>query len=581
MSQPAPIAYFCAEFGLESQLPWYAGGLGVLAGDVLRAAVQTRTPMVAIGLFYHGWQFSQQITPDGWQVEANREFSTAEYNIEPVLVDGKELTLSVPIGPDTLKFAVMQKRLSAEVILYVLELDREWNPPQHRFLLHSLYSGDEYAQLCQHILLGCGGMKVLEALNIQPRVYHMNEGRPAFMIWELARQIQSETGQSGWAALSSARQKIVYTNHTLERAGNMLYDQELVRQFAKPFARMMNLEPDDLLLTSQENGSILPFSLTDFALAASCCANGVSELHTELAKYEWPNHDWVNVTNGVSLPLWQEPAWHEPEKKTNRELWQVHRAAKRRLETVAWRRTGYHYDSERLVVGWARRITAYKQLDGVFSDIEHLKAVLSRATHPVQIIVAGKAHPGDTAAKKMLQEVIHLFQTELSGSAMFIPDYDLALAQYMIQGCDVWLNTPEPGREACGTSGMKALSNGVLACTTEDGWVAETDWQDTGWIIDARHVGTSWVDLLENEILPLFNNREEDVPVQWVERMRRSVKLAEHFSAERMLLEYEEKLYGRVSGSIPAIGHSELGSEFVGAALQGLLPTAASDGLRM
>lgn len=268
-------------------------------------------------------------------------------------------------------------------------------------------------------------------------------------------------------------------------------------------------------------------------------------MHTHLSAQQWPEYTWTPVTNGVHMPTWQHP--EIASAHTYGELWQAHTQAKQNLAEFVHARTGFRYDSNALVLGWARRITGYKQLDLLFSDLDRFKSILFHEDRPVQLLVSGKAHFGDAASKAMLHDVIELFANKLSGRALFIPDYNVEVARYLVRGCDVWLNTPEYGMEASGTSGMKALSNGVLTCSVADGWVPELEWGDKGWILDHTRLADSLYETLENQIVPEFYNRDPNgLPQAWLEKMQASIAAAPAFSAKRMMQQYQDDLYSAV-----------------------------------
>ncbi len=537
------VAYFCAEYGLAEGLPFYAGGLGILAGDVVKAAADEDFPMVGVGLFYHGKRDRQVVDPDGWQHYVPYEFDPEGQGFtEVTLPDGSPWRTTLHLDGDEVHVFALARHLSEHVTVYFLETDRPINSPHIRELTSAPYWGDERMQLQQQFVLGAGGIRLLRDLELMPEVFHLNEGRPAVLVWELAEWLQETHGLDGCAAIQAARERIVYTNHTLVRAGNLSYPWDLVERFVEPWANALGM-PTTALLECGIDDHEDRFGITEFGLAMSRIASGVSERHTELCRDQWPEFSWVNITNGVHFPTWQRQEL-VMDDLTDSEVWQAHQGAKRELVDEAARRTGIVYDPERLVLGWARRITGYKRLDSLFVDVERLRQIVSRADRPVQLVVAGKAHPGDEQAKEHLQEIIRLFQNELSGHALFIPNYDIELARYLVSGVDIWLNTPVDGREACGTSGMKAAANGVLQASVADGWVAEVDLTDIGWTLDPENPGEHIMSLVENEWDELFWNRDADgVPREWVRRMRASQQLAKSFSATRMLREYQEKLY--------------------------------------
>jgi glycogen phosphorylase len=542
ITQDHPIAYFCAEFGLEPKYPWYAGGLGVLAGDTLKQANDEKFPMVGIGLMYRGEASQQVLTLDGQQEEVDSLFDPLTNGIEHVYQDDEPLFIKVHLTEIDVWLRVWKKTLGDSVTLYLLDTDTDQNQLSERSITHLLYSGTEESVIKQQLLLGIGGVKVLHHLGIHPSVYHVQEGRPSFLHWQLIRAYMEQNGMDFMEAREQARQKTVYTNHTLVGAGNPSYDASLLKRYAQYYADKMGVNVETLLEVGLE-GDPDRFFVTRFALNTSVRASGVSQLHTKLSAESWPGYDWMNITNGVHLPTWQDPTLKSLQDKPA-ELWQRHQQLKQNLSEFVQRRTGYSYNPDHLVITWARRLAGYKRFTALFEDLERLVAILKNTNRPVQLLMAGKAHRLDTTGKQLLQEIVGYMQNELSGQALFIPNYDLEVANYLVKGSDLWLNTPELGKEACGTSGMKAISNGVVNCTVADGWSAEVEWFGKGWTLDSERISEDLYQKLEHEIVPLYYQRSaHGVPEQWVQMMQASMTLSEQFSAARMLKEYREKLY--------------------------------------
>ncbi len=537
-----PVAYFCAEFGLQSDLPWYAGGLGILAGDTLKQAADEAFPMVGVGLLYRGESSQQHITPEGLQEEYDSFFDPVSVGLEHVYVDGMPLFVKVHLTELDIWLRCWKKTLHNGVVLYLLDTDTDQNQHSERSITHELYAGTEESLVKQQLILGIGGVKLLHALEIHPSVYHVQEGRPAFLHWQLIRSYMDEHGLSFEAAHDQAKQKTVYTNHTLVAAGNQSYDTSLLKRYARYYADKMGVSVEALLEPGME-GPEQGFNMTRFALNTSCRASGVSQGHTKLSQEQWPQYSWCNVTNGVHFPTWQSP---EIIAKAGdaAALWQAHKAEKQRLMEFVRSKTGYGYNPDHLVITWARRLAGYKRYEVLFNDVTRLAKILKSSDRPVQLLVSGKAHRMDVAGKQSLQKMIQAMQQELSGQALFIPDYSIEIAQHLVRGSDVWLNIPEKGKEACGTSGMKAASNGVLQCTVADGWTAEVSWQDVGWELDTDQIPEQVYQTLETAIVPAFYTRSpQDIPVAWTQKMQKTIELSQHYSASRMLREYAEKMY--------------------------------------
>lgn len=550
VSAQHPVAFFCAEFGIQSDLPIYAGGLGVLAGDILKESAKQNIPMVAVGLLYRGEGAIQIITPEGQQLEGDLEFDPLSIGLEHVYVDDMPLFIQVHLTELNVWVRCWKKTIGESVTLYLLDTDTDQNQLHERGIAHALYAGTEEELIKQQLILGIGGIKLLQQLGIHPSIFHVNEGRPAFLHWQLIRHYMDEHGVTYEEASTWAKLKTVYTNHTLVEAGNQSYAIDLLKIYGKYYADKMGITVERLLDPGMEQDSG-KFSMTRYALNTSCKASAVSQLHYTFCQQRWPEYNWSAVTNGVFLPYWQDQRFSSDglsvssnEMSLGDALWQNHLGCKHQLAEYVQKRTGFTYDHNRLVFGWARRMAGYKQSEALFSDLERLVRVVKDAERPVQILIAGKAHVFDTAAKQTIERIIRYMSEQLSGHALFIPNLNMELDQMMVRGCDVWLNTPEFGKEASGTSGMKAISNGVLQCTVADGWAAEVGWEGVGWQLDYQNLVESLYTTIEKQIVPTYFTRDESgVPQEWVNMMRKSISLAEQFSAERMINEYKQKFY--------------------------------------
>lgn len=551
ISSAHPIAYFCAEYGFDYRLPLYAGGLGVLAGDTLKAAADAKLPFIGIGLLYRGDKAIQEIDQTGMQQDKDHVYDPLSQGLEHVYLDEQPLFVRVNLTETIIWARVWKKTFGETVTLYLLDADTDQNELSERCVTHALYHGSEESQLKQQLLLGIGGMKLLHLLGIRPALYHLNEGRPAFLHWQLTRQLMEEHGLEYGAAQARAKDMTVYTNHTLVAAGNNSIDVTLLRRFIPHYAEKLGVSMEEMLTAGAEGAITDRFFMTRFALNSSRKANGVSTLHSDLSAQTWPGYNWTNVTNGVHMPTWQSESIRNcvtnspsPEAADSQQIWQAHLENKRQLAEFVHARTGFGYDHNRLVITWSRRLAGYKRLNDVFADVERLRSIVRTADRPVQLLVAGKAHMLDQAGKAMLQNIIKHMATELIDHALFIPNYDLEVARHLTRGSDVWLNIPEYGKEACGTSGMKAASNGVLQCTVADGWAQEVNWDGIGWEVPSENVSQAVYDVLEYTIAPMYFRRNEaGVPVEWVERMKRTIALAPQYSAQRMLEDYLTKLY--------------------------------------
>jgi glycogen phosphorylase len=535
------VAYFSMEFGVEAELPIYSGGLGVLAGDHLKAAAELGIPLVGVGLLYRGGYFKQGIDDQGRQTE---EYQPVDP--EALGLVREQPTVDVDLAGETVSAAVWRKDVGS-VPLYLLEVD---------WLTDALYGGDREHRIRQELLLGVGGVRALAALGLEPTVFHLNEGHSAFLAIERLREL-TRGGRQLDEAIEHVRRTSVFTTHTPVPAGNEIFDDELVLRYAGGLAAEAGLERDDLLALGRA-GNEDGFGLTPLALRLSAHANGVSDLHGEVARKMWsplfPDEGAPigHVTNGVHLGTWLDPAvaellrsvgirpeappdeagWEAARELDLGELWQVHAGCKSRLAERAG------LDPERLTIGFARRFATYKRAGLVFSELERLLAL------PLQLVVAGKAHPQDTPGKDVLQRIVELSRDPgLAGRVVFLENYDIALAQTLIPGCDVWLNTPRRPLEASGTSGMKAAVNGVLNLSVLDGWWAEGYSPEVGWAIDGISEEADLHQLyrlLERDVVPTFLEHRG----RWVEMMRSSIALlAPRFSMHRVLGEYAERYY--------------------------------------
>jgi starch phosphorylase len=534
------VAYFSMEFAVDARLPIYSGGLGVLAGDHLKAAADLGIPLVGVGLFYRDGYFTQGVNADGRQTETYEALDPETLGLvrEPV-------TVGVELADETVPAAVWRHDVGS-VPLYLLDVD---------LLTDALYSGNREHRIRQELLLGVGGVRALRALGIEPTVYHVNEGHAAFLTIERARVLVDQ-GMSSDEALDLVRRTTVFTTHTPVPAGNEVFDDALVTEYVGELASAAGLTPDRLLALGRNDGDA-GFGMTPLALRLSAYANGVSALHGKVARDMWcklwPGKQTPigHVTNGVHLGTWLAPElaellgdagvrpsappargnWDAVERVDDDALWRVHASRKTRVSE----RTGF--DPERLTIGFARRFATYKRAGLVFSDLERLLAL------PMQIVVAGKAHPQDAPGKDVMQRIVELSRDPaVAGNVVFLENYNMALAAEIIPGCDVWLNTPRRPYEASGTSGMKAAVNGVLNFSVLDGWWAEAYDPSVGWSIKGVSDAADAEELyrvLEQEIVPRFADR-----ARWVAMMKASIgRLSPMFSMQRAVIEYTERYY--------------------------------------
>lgn len=605
----APVAFLCSEFAVHESLPIYSGGLGVLAGDLLKEASDRRLPMVAVGLLYRRGYFHQRLDPSGWQHEYWTVTTPEQLPVERALdVKGAPATVEVPIRSRRVRAAVWRAGVG-RVPLFLLDTDVPENDPIDRFISAQLYVGDRQYRLMQYALLGIGAVRTLAALGIRPAVWHMNEGHPALAALELAREGVSR-GETPDRAIEAARGCIVFTTHTPVAAGNETYHPAEIEGALGTWKNELGAAAPALLALGRPPGAPAdaPFGMTDLALRTSRSTNAVSRRHGEVARAMWAHH-WpgrreadvpiVHVTNGVHLPTWMAapmrelldrhlgPGWIErcAEPSTwagvdsipDVELWAARSRMRAELVEFARARSvadrlargepipyvesaARTFDPAALTLGFARRVASYKRLSLLVADAGRALGLLGGPRH-VQVVIAGKAHPQDDGAKRMVQSIFALKEQQSAGAhVVFLEDYDLPAARKLVAGCDVWVNLPRPPLEASGTSGMKAALNGGLNLSVLDGWWDEAFDGANGWAIrsepgpdegaqDARDADALY-GLLEREVVPLFHDRDESgLPRRWLRLVRSSLRsLAPAFSTARTLHEYATRIYPRPGG---------------------------------
>jgi starch phosphorylase len=594
-----PIAFLCAEFGIHASLPIYSGGLGALAGDILKEASDRALPMVAVGLMYRRGYFRQRIDAAGLQHE---HWAAVDPDLLPAAricrADGTQLTITLPIAGEQVTAAVWRVAVG-RVPLFLLDTEVPENGPMQHWVTARLYDGDPDTRLSQYALLGAGSVRALSALGITPGVFHLNEGHAVLAPLQLASHLgRDEAGRAG--ALDAARARTVFTTHTPVPAGNDTYPAEQVTALMSGLLQELELDPQALIAYGRTNPADAdePFGITQAALRLSHSAGGVSRRHGEVARdmwrQLWPERELAEVpigyvTNGVHVPTWlgapmrrlldeqlgegwlfgADPtvAWEAIDRVSDEALWQARCAQRAELVDHLRGRSLYQrlergdtreyvtaaagkLDPDVLTIGFARRLATYKRLDLLIRDPDFVKGLLS-GERPAQIVLAGKAHPRDDEAKRMLQRVFGLkYAREVAERVVFLDNYDLTEGARLTRGCDLWLNLPRPPLEASGTSGMKSTVNGGLQLSVLDGWWAEGYDGSNGWAIDgevdsdpaeqdARH-STQLQRLLLEEVLPDFYDRDANgLPSAWLDRVRRSMRtLGPRFAATRMLDEY-------------------------------------------
>lgn len=607
------IAYFCAEFGICESLPIYSGGLGVLAGDHLKAASDLGIPLVGVGLLYSRGYFRQTLSEEGWQQEFYPQYDF--YNMPLMLIRGEDdqpVRIEIEL-PDRKITCQLWKAQVGRVALYLLDSNVLENAPTDQGITDTLYGGDEEMRLRQEMILGIGGMRAIKVLGIQPTVCHMNEGHAAFLTIERLAQFM----EANQCDAATARQVVVsgnvFTTHTPVPAGFDMFPPALLRQYIEPSIRRLGLSFEEFIkrgrLDPENEGEA--FNMALFAMENANHVNGVSKLHAEVSRgmfqAKWSQYPLEEVpiqpiTNGIHTMTWMsgrtvelfdrafgpswrhdsssENTWKQVSSLSDQDLWELRenqrgdfvRFCRARLQASMEKRNAGTSDLQGvstvldprvLTIGFARRFATYKRASLLLSDKERLKALLFHAERPVQFVFAGKSHPRDDGGKTLIQQIVRfIHDTGAQSRMLFLEDYDMEVARAMVQGVDVWLNNPRRPLEASGTSGMKVVPNGGLNCSILDGWWAEGYRPGAGWAIgDTRSYpdetqqdgsdSRALYHLLEQEIAPRFYQRSESgLPTGWIEMMRKSMaELAPVFSTARMVRDYTSRFYVPASRS--------------------------------
>lgn len=596
------VAYFSFEFGFCESVPIYSGGLGVLAGDHMKAASDLGLPMLGVSLLYREGYFRQYLNADGWQQEVYPENDFYNMPVQLVKNDkGEPLRIQVEYPERTVQVQLWSLQVGRTRML-MLDTDLPENRQEDREITAQLYGGDRDMRIRQEILLGIGGIRALRAIGHHADIYHMNEGHSAFLALERARLFMEEFKVDFTVAREASRASNVFTTHTPVPAGNDTFDPGMVEHYFRDYIKSLKIDMNTFYSLGRQNpqDSNEPFNMTVLALNLAAHSNGVSQLHGDVSRKMWENV-WpgtpINeipigaITNGVHTrgwismemgnlfdrylgPRWAEDptdkkAWDLAEEIPDAELWRTHERRRERLVAFARRRFRKQLiqrgapetevmqadevlDPEALTIGFARRFALYKRGTLLLRDKERIKRLLSDKDRPVQIIFAGKAHPADTMAKEIIRELIHFMRDPaLRRRIVFLENYDMNVARYMMQGVDIWLNTPRRPLEASGTSGMKAAANGALNVSILDGWWCEGYSPETGFAIGRGEEYTdlnqqdaiesaALYNLLEKEVIPLFYDRSADgLPRNWVRRMKGAIRhLCFGFNANRMVHDY-------------------------------------------
>ena len=540
--QLRPVAYFCAEFclydrnipeagpGMRRDLSIYAGGLGILAGDVIREAADRNFPLIGVGLFYSD----------------SKDLSVAQRRLKMVLDWHLNLiTVEIPLQDRRISVAayVWQEK---GIPVYLLTTDIDLNDPRDRAITSSIYPSDKQKRLQQEIVLGLGGLRLLEVLGIHPSVYHLNEGHSALLALEIIRHEIEERLIPFDQAKDLAKRRIVFTSHTLLPSGNDIYSNDLVAANLIKFSQEMTVPVNDLVRLGLVQESNL-FSMTMLSLRLAQVINGVSQFQAKKALEIWPDHPMIGITNGIHLGTWDragvggDPDWFGQESDIRDRHWE----SKRKLLKYVEQAGGQKWSQDWLLAGWGRRIVGYKRPGAIFQDIDRLSAILRDQKRPVRLIISGIPHPSDEDGQGQLSEIKEIIRTKLPDVACYLPGYNFEIAGSMVSGCDLWLNTPAVGFEASGTSTMKAMLNGTLLASTRDGWLDEIEINSVGWELGDANPGADFMNLLDKEIkLQYYSDKKSDPEEKWLKKMLQAREIiVNKYCASRMLKEYIEKLY--------------------------------------
>lgn len=604
-----PVAYLCTEFGVHASVPFYSGGLGILAGDHLKSASDLGVPMVAVGLMYRRGYFRQEIDADGEQQHIYPVVEPRQLPIRPLASPtGGQLKVEIDFPGRVVKAAVWKLEVG-RVALLLLDTDIPDNHVSDRPITHTLYVGGRAMRLCQEIVLGVGAVRAFAALGIQPAVWHVNEGHAALALLELAR-LEMAGGVSLEEARQVVKRRTVFTLHTPVPAGNEVFDSVTARDYLAPLRTKLGVTEAELAQLGSTNGDTAQFDLGALAIRFAAVVNGVSQRHGEVVTRDWQHligGPARAVTNGVHTPTWigrdggrlltarfgrvwpsvllEDPAAVDKLRDlSDQEIWDMHQVRKEIFVNFARGRLRRQYarhgaspeelrkidqmlPASRLTLGFARRFATYKRATLMFADLDRIRSILTNADRPAQIVFAGKAHPADRHGQEFIKQIHNLSRSpELAGHLAVLEDYDARVARFLVQGVDVWVNNPRPPMEASGTSGMKAAINGTLNLSVRDGWWVEGYTGDNGWAFgdpngrpdhaaEDADDASAFYHLLESEVAPLFYERDESgIPVKWVERMRASISSAlVSFSSHRMVADYANVAYLPLGESRPPV----------------------------
>lgn len=503
-----PIVFFCMEYAVDDDPNAYAGGLGILAGDYLLEAADRNLPVIAIGLRY-----------------GNNHENLTDMNI----------IIDIPIGQEVIKVKVWERSMKDSVRLLLLDANISENIEENRELTSFIYDSHFYTRIKQQMILGIGGVRLSKSLNVNPNVYHLNEGHTSFAALAV---IAEDRGN---------KQKIIATKHTIFSNAGTFIPKNDFEGLVGPYCKLFGLNTQKVFDLGRFEKDTDMFSTTKFLMTVSKIRNGVSLLHTTYEKKVHPLSDLIPITNGVYKKRWQALEWgNDPQNLPDAEYEKIKKILKSRLISFVREKTGNFMNPNACTVVWARRFAAYKRPSLLFSDLGRLEKIVNDEKRPIQFIFSGKSYPTDEEGKGTIEKINEISRIPaFKDKIAYLPGYSITTARYLIQGADIWLNTPELGREACGTSGIKASLNGALQLSVADGWVYEVDWQKTGWILREESIKEDLYKFLESEVSHEFYSQNSLNPSKnWLKRMKATMSVADpYFTTGRMIDDYIEKIY--------------------------------------
>jgi len=509
-----PVAYFCAEYAMIDDPTMYAGGLGVLAADYIMEIAEQNMPFVAIGLNY------DPLSSDTFSIFAK---------------DGKPLIISIPIENEMIYAQVWHHAFTKNTHMFLLDTDIKENNDENKKISSHLYSPNFYTRIKQQMVLGIGGIRLLEKLNISPSIYHLNEGHTAFAGVAILLERKKDLG------------KIVASKHTILSAAGVMIPKKDLCMFLESYCKSFSTDVMDIYKKGEFELDHDMFSTTKFVMNISQRKNGVSALHVVFEKKVHPHSELIAITNGVYKKRWQaRELLSRSVTISDEEFWNIRKDLKTRFISYVKETTGKKLNPEICTVVWARRFASYKRPFLIFSDLERIIKIISSPESPVQFVIAGKANETDTVGQEIIKKIVDISEDpKTKGRIVYIPNYSINIAKELVKGADVWLNTPERGKEACGTSGMKASLNGALQLSISDGWVDEVNLEGKGWILPEENTAQVLYDLLEQEVLPSFYTQSEDgIPHEWIQKMRQTIEIVEKsYTTVKMLENYRKDLY--------------------------------------